>query len=796
MKKLPVDYLALIRGKNNAMRRQLNSFINAWPTYMMKDDKGNDVEVFHGRHFLRERGSRVFGGYPAIKHPVVIALANHDRSDEVAKYKKCKEEVETAFGPVIVKGPKGTSYDKTSERATKVTNECGSTKSILEEYVKDKGIPKYITTITVGPYIQGILDKETLTPEDIRELRKVTYTIAPGYDVAKLLGMAESMEKQSMKGVSSISIYLDPHKEYLPLDDKTDDVEDVDFKVLNVLNVFNEYISTFKKTKTTTIKGVSGADKVTEVSWYEVPCTIKIRKKYETTNVIPENLLSFDTPSTNTVEWYKELKTKYESLKTTHIISGDALSMLAPMTNLPVTGISVLGGVDQDTGDDWVKYYKYVPVKFTVKFDKLLTVKDDLIVKALAEIKKAEELIAKRLAPNTLLGEAADSIFYAWSFPAAVYNSSFTVDYVPSTEEGVDPTYRSLSLITAANTTPEEWWLWDKKDDWPGKYYSDGLLRSKGTPRLKAEVIKTSKYLTLRQRLRLIFGTVKGDYNGLIAVFVNEKEPSGLDKVIGALIIVVAIVATAVFCQACMAGTLEAAALFVTVVTITVSITAMVLQSTGNLGVATVLAQHLKNLSPLTTIAALYLIYLGIADFVSSIQQGLNSTAANMLSQEIIAGSLDAAMMTVEDYVQNRLVEVLITHIKNVVVNAITSAFSVTEFSFHAAVRYLNFAADIIKTQMQNEAKRLAQKAANINEKSREIDNKIRQATEGKNSDLLHEYINSYTNMLNNERSDYHYDTPYEPEFGTLSSGNVCRTSVHALMGDGAVTFFNTLVYN
>jgi hypothetical protein len=63
-----------------------------------------------------------------------------------------------------------------------------------------------------------------------------------------------------------------------------------------------------------------------------------------------------------------------------------------------------------------------------------------------------------------------------------------------------------------------------------------------------------------------------------------------------------------------------------------------------------------------------------------------------------------------------------------------------------------------------------------------------------KYSPLLMEASAALLDPLRMIGTSYEFDRPFEPVFGRLHSGNSCRTTVVALMGDGNKTYTNNTV--
>jgi hypothetical protein len=204
-------------------------------------------------------------------------------------------------------------------------------------------------------------------------------------------------------------------------------------------------------------------------------------------------------------------------------------------------------------------------------------------------------------------------------------------------------------------------------------------------------------------------------------------------------------------------GAIYALAAAVIAASLVITIATAVADGMGMYGDAQFLAQMNRSLAP----------FVQVATIIITVQTGIN--VANSLK----GAATTAASMTAEQMV-SKVMEWAGEKIKNVTLSQGLQVAS-TAFDFISK----NELADL---ERKNKSK---QKQLQEYEEAKEQE---------KYSPLLMEASAALLDPLRMIGTSYEFDRPFEPVFGRLHSGNSCRTTVVALMGDGNKTYTNNTV--
>jgi hypothetical protein len=282
------------------------------------------------------------------------------------------------------------------------------------------------------------------------------------------------------------------------------------------------------------------------------------------------------------------------------------------------------------------------------------------------------------------------------------------------------------------------------------EYWVEGLFAyGKQQYYLKKEVLSTGKYIKKRKdRIRLLSVLLDTGY--------EEKSSSGS---IFSIIIIIIVIIVAVITQQYYAakGALYSLAAAVVAASLVITIATAVADGMGMYGDAQFLAQMNRTLAP----------FVQVATIIITVQTGIN--VANSLK----GAATTAASMTAEQMV-SKVMEWAGEKIKNVTLSQGLQVAS-TAFDFISK----NELADL---ERKNKSK---QKQVQEYEEAKEQE---------KYSPLLMEASAALLDPLRMIGTSYEFDRPFEPVFGRLHSGNSCRTTVVALMGDGNKTYTNNTV--
>jgi hypothetical protein len=820
VKKLLVDVLAGLRQQNVNNLATVNRFVNAWPTTYVNDVNGERTRVFAPRFFLKERDG-LFGGKHIYTDPVIRFLVEEHYGNEFEEFKACyKREHDLATALGSAKLPRYRIKKSCCKSDIKVTSHEDIYADFVNGYVTLHDIPKYIDDYmpnTAG-YIEALstyskaLDARTagqsaLVDEYVKELKKYKFIPAQGYKVAKLLGMVESMEKQSMKGVSSISMFLDPYGDLSKLDtsNKLYKAVDTDPLVYDVVEPINEYLMYHKKVRTETTLSSTGKELTKNITYYEVDVKVSFvdssgiytNVQDAIDNCVSVTDLNFNDLSSLLYSYPTSIHSNPLGILLIDLFSRhtrNKLDVPKYLLNAVKPKEVVYSKTFVDRTDN--VYHPAVEVSFTVTLSDILYSGDYLSFLDDYPKNSRKNLSISYSDGRYLTEEGLIVNLYSTdkSILPDLFSRKLPVTYEEYVAVNGEPSIgivdeygvENITMISRSKLSPTicpDAWVYLPDERWAG--YGDGLTSFfKGVYALKYEALTTSTYFTLKQRLSLLYGkTADDEYCGIINTFVNAKQPSTLEQFVGAVLAIVVVVIVVVLCQTCsFAMTIVLAYLAVQIATVLVAMAGMEGVVMGMQSIATVMA-------PFAKIASIYLMIIGIGQLYDSLINAMNTTAANMLASELAAGSTEVAMMTVEEYAKANIIPVLLNSIKDVVVNQISMALDTSTSTLSGAVKSLNFVADVVKWQKGNEAQEMAKKAERAGKEAAEALEKLKQATEGRNYDLLHAWTSMYTNLLVTQCSNDPYDNRYEAETRGLSLGNIQKSNIVALRGDGAISF-------
>jgi hypothetical protein len=204
-------------------------------------------------------------------------------------------------------------------------------------------------------------------------------------------------------------------------------------------------------------------------------------------------------------------------------------------------------------------------------------------------------------------------------------------------------------------------------------------------------------------------------------------------------------------------GALYSLAAAVVVASFVITVATVLADRMGMYGDAQFLAQTNRSLAPFVQVATIIItVYTGIN--VANSLKGAATTAASMTAEQMVSKVMEWAG----------------EKIKNVTLSQGLQVAS-TAFDFISK----NELADL---ERKNKSK---QKQVQEYEEAKEQE---------KYSPLLMEASAALLDPLRMIGTSYEFDRPFEPVFGRLHSGNSCRTTVVALMGDGNKTYTNNTV--
>jgi hypothetical protein len=305
-----------------------------------------------------------------------------------------------------------------------------------------------------------------------------------------------------------------------------------------------------------------------------------------------------------------------------------------------------------------------------------------------------------------------------------------------------------------------DWWV--AGPNWGGRvqYY------------LKKEVLTTSEYIPkLEDRVKFINRLLDSGYEATS----SSGGIMSLIIIIIAVVIAVVSAGTASEASAAMIGTAAATAVsvatFIVVFSLAISIGSMILNSMGNYGEAMFLSRMQKQLSPLVQVASIVLVVTAIYTWAANAaEEGANASLAEAES-DTVGSKLATIMDKITSAAMDDIKEFISGNIEtSQVIKAVNMAFSMYS---------------------DNELSSLADKLKSKQDKLEEYQEAKEQS---KYSDIIQEMQQILFDPLYKIGASYEFDRPFEPIFGKMHSGNSCKTTVVALMGEGNKTYTDNTV--
>lgn len=274
------------------------------------------------------------------------------------------------------------------------------------------------------------------------------------------------------------------------------------------------------------------------------------------------------------------------------------------------------------------------------------------------------------------------------------------------------------------------WWV----------YYDNGYCLRLGV--LKGDIDNLSK----KQVIELISKLIDSDY---------DDQDSG-SNMFSILIIIIAIIVTIFVPNPYTAGSIQALAFQVVVFSLVIQVGMSIASATGNLQSAQTLSNIYKAVNPAVQVASIIL----AVDALYNSSQWLSSSASsasNMTAEQIVGKVVDWAK----------------TKLTTLDANLIRALNNVADFYY------------------KNDLESLEKK---YKSKQKKMEEYLEGKEQSKLGNIAMEAQNSLLNPLAVISSSFEFDRPFEPVFGSMHTGNSCRTSTMAVMGDGAMTYFRNVV--
>ncbi len=288
-------------------------------------------------------------------------------------------------------------------------------------------------------------------------------------------------------------------------------------------------------------------------------------------------------------------------------------------------------------------------------------------------------------------------------------------------------------------TGPTDWWVLA-----PGYGH-----RGSDLPWLKVDVLRgTIGDLKRKDRIKLI--------GAIIDVGWREKSSSG-GGFLSFIVVVIAVVVSVIVFRGTDGGTLVKAAMALVAFSAVISIGTVILDSTGNYAEAKRLAELNRTISPIVQIASLVLIVYGAYNFTQSTSNFAASTA-NMTAEQMVSKIVSSA------------------------------ADKLSTMTLSDGLRFASQAFDLYA---KND---ISQKMKDLRSKQKKLEELLEMNEESKYKDVYREFASAMMNPLQLQGSDFEFDRPFESVFGSMHTGNSCRTSTLAVMEEGATTYFNNIV--
>jgi hypothetical protein len=306
---------------------------------------------------------------------------------------------------------------------------------------------------------------------------------------------------------------------------------------------------------------------------------------------------------------------------------------------------------------------------------------------------------------------------------------------------------------------------------------------------LKKEVLTTGKYIPKPEdRVKLI--------NRLLDSGYEASSSSGgimsLFTIAAAVFIAYASAGTASEASAALIGTtaatVVAVATFVVVFSLAISIGSMVLSFIGNYGESMFLSRMYKQLLPLVQVASIILAVTTIYAWADSAVNAASTTGTTAAEEgtnvtwaetEADAAAYESGGVLSAPTAVDKIMSAAMDEVKQFVAGDIDTS---------QVLKAINIAFNMYS---DNELSSLVNKLKSKQDKLEEYQEAKEQS---KYSDIVQEMQRILFDPLYKIGASYEFDRPFEPVFGKMHSGNSCRTTVVALMGEGNKTYTDNTV--
>jgi hypothetical protein len=303
-------------------------------------------------------------------------------------------------------------------------------------------------------------------------------------------------------------------------------------------------------------------------------------------------------------------------------------------------------------------------------------------------------------------------------------------------------------------------------------------------------VLTTGKYIPdIEDRVKLINKLLDSGY---------EASSSGAGLMTLVIIIIAVVVAYYAGVEAgasvlkaggaAAMGTVVAVATFIVVFSLVILAGAMVLSAMGNYGESVFLSRMHKQLSPLVQVASIILVVTAIYAWVNQAANAATASSTTAAGEGASvtwaetgadAAAYEAGGTLATPTMADKIMNAAMDEIKQFVAGKIDTG---------QVIKAINFAFDMYSS---NELSSLSNELKSKQDKLEEYQEAKEQS---KYSDIVYEMQRIMFDPLYKLGASYEFDRPFEPVFGKMHSGNSCRTTVVALMGDGNKTYTNNTV--
>lgn len=327
-------------------------------------------------------------------------------------------------------------------------------------------------------------------------------------------------------------------------------------------------------------------------------------------------------------------------------------------------------------------------------------------------------------------------------------------------------------------TGPTDWWVLA-----PGYGHTQSNL-----PWLKVDVLRgTIGGLKRKDRIKLI--------GAIMDVGWWEKKKKRGGGFLSFIVIIIAIVVTVLVTRGMDGGSIMAWALAVVTFSAVLSVGSIVLNSTGNYGDAKFLAKLNKTISPLVQIASIILVF----DVVSKWQTAASNFADDAAMASAEAGMVEAgytgstwtsqSTLSAMTSTTGSALDYITANIKDAVGKIISNVSEGTVSQY--LPNGVRFAEQAFRLYADND---ISKKKRDLESKQKRLQEQLEALEESKYDDVYRKFASVMVNPLQMQGSSFEFDRQFESVFGSMHTGNSCRTSTMAVMGDGATTYFRNVV--